>query len=160
MLRSLLEHSSLMTAYFNQGHDFLMTSLLKIAPDGNTVVIDVSSNSEMNKRALTSDRLICVANLDKVTKSNGRVMLTGEPGSGKEMAARFIHANSNRAAGAIVPVLLPTEQVTYVGFHRQAGETPLRTPGRTTVRVRLAGVGHFTVEVDPEALNHPPWRAS
>jgi len=30
------------------------------------------------------------AQLDKVTKSNGRVMLTGTPGSGKEIAARYI----------------------------------------------------------------------
>lgn len=35
--------------------------------------------------------------LDKVTKSNGRVMLTGPAGAGKEIAARYIHANSNRA---------------------------------------------------------------
>jgi two-component system nitrogen regulation response regulator NtrX len=40
--------------------------------------------------------------LDKVTKSNGRVMLTGEPGSGKESAARYIHAQSNRAGGPFV----------------------------------------------------------
>ena len=37
-------------------------------------------------------------NLDKVARSNGRVMLTGEPGSGKELAARYIHAHSARAA--------------------------------------------------------------
>jgi two-component system nitrogen regulation response regulator NtrX len=43
-------------------------------------------------------------NLDKVTKSNGRVMLTGEPGAGKETAARYIHANSNRASGPFVCV--------------------------------------------------------
>lgn len=42
--------------------------------------------------------------LDKVTKSNGRVMLTGEPGCGKETAARYIHANSNRASGPFVVV--------------------------------------------------------
>ena len=59
------------------------------------------------------------------------------------------------AAGVIVPVLLPTEQVAYVAFHKQPGESALRTSGRATVRVRLAGVGHFTVEVDPEALKHP-----
>jgi len=35
--------------------------------------------------------------LDKVTRSNGRVMLTGPAGVGKEVAARYIHANSNRA---------------------------------------------------------------
>ncbi len=42
--------------------------------------------------------------LDKVTKSNGRVMLTGAPGAGKEIAARFIHANSNRASAPFVTV--------------------------------------------------------
>jgi two-component system nitrogen regulation response regulator NtrX len=42
--------------------------------------------------------------LDKVTKSNGRVMLTGGPGSGKEVAARYIHANSNRADAPFVVV--------------------------------------------------------
>ena len=36
-------------------------------------------------------------NLDKVIKSNGRVLLTGPPGSGKEVAARYIHANSCRS---------------------------------------------------------------
>lgn len=42
--------------------------------------------------------------LDKVTKSNGRVMLTGPAGSGKEIAARYIHAHSNRAHGPFVTV--------------------------------------------------------
>jgi two-component system nitrogen regulation response regulator NtrX len=42
--------------------------------------------------------------LDKVTKSNGRVMLTGGPGTGKEVAARYIHAESNRADAPFVTV--------------------------------------------------------
>ncbi len=42
--------------------------------------------------------------LDKVTKSNGRVMLTGPAGSGKEVAARYIHANSSRASAPFVTV--------------------------------------------------------
>jgi two-component system, NtrC family, nitrogen regulation response regulator NtrX len=44
------------------------------------------------------------SNLDKVTKSNGRVMLTGAPGSGKEVAARYVHAQSSRADGPFVVV--------------------------------------------------------
>lgn len=40
--------------------------------------------------------------LDKVTKSNGRVMLSGAPGSGKETAARYLHGQSHRAAAAFV----------------------------------------------------------
>ena len=42
--------------------------------------------------------------LDKVTKSNGRVMLTGPAGCGKEIAARYIHANSVRASEPFVSV--------------------------------------------------------
>ena len=42
--------------------------------------------------------------LDKVTKSNGRVMLTGPAGSGKEIAARYIHTHSSRAAGPFITV--------------------------------------------------------
>ncbi|WP_227268038.1 nitrogen assimilation response regulator NtrX [Roseobacter weihaiensis] len=45
-----------------------------------------------------------VSQLDKVTKSNGRVMLTGPAGCGKEVAARYIHANSNRASAPFVTV--------------------------------------------------------
>ncbi|WP_296425860.1 sigma-54 dependent transcriptional regulator [Yoonia sp.] len=42
--------------------------------------------------------------LDKVTKSNGRVMLTGPAGAGKEIAARYIHAHSNRSSGPFITV--------------------------------------------------------
>lgn len=42
--------------------------------------------------------------LDKVTKTNGRVMLTGPSGSGKEVAARYIHANSDRSKAPFVSV--------------------------------------------------------
>jgi len=44
------------------------------------------------------------AQLSKVTRSNGRVMLAGPSGSGKEVAARFIHINSNRANAPFVTV--------------------------------------------------------
>jgi len=43
-----------------------------------------------------------VSQLDKVTKSNGRVLLTGPAGSGKEIAARYIHSRSNRATAPFV----------------------------------------------------------
>jgi two-component system nitrogen regulation response regulator NtrX len=42
--------------------------------------------------------------LDKVTKSNGRVMLTGPAGAGKEVAARYIHANSARASAPFITI--------------------------------------------------------
>jgi two-component system nitrogen regulation response regulator NtrX len=62
------------------------------------------------------------AQLDKVTKSNGRVMLTGAPGVGKETAARYIHANSSRANGPFVTVTsasIAPERMEEVLFGRE-----------------------------------------
>lgn len=62
--------------------------------------------------------------LDKVTKSNGRVMLTGPAGSGKEIAARYIHANSNRAGGPFVTVSsasIEPDRMEEVLFGREGG---------------------------------------
>ncbi|MEO0359065.1 MAG: response regulator, partial [Pseudomonadota bacterium] len=42
--------------------------------------------------------------LDKVTKSNGRVMLKGPAGSGKELAAKYIHVQGNRSDAPFVTV--------------------------------------------------------
>ncbi|WP_415392592.1 sigma-54-dependent transcriptional regulator [Paracoccus sp. SJTW-4] len=64
-------------------------------------------------------------NLDKVARSNGRVMLTGEPGTGKELAARYIHAQSPRAEGPFVAVPCATiepERMEEVLFGRESAE--------------------------------------
>ncbi|HUW36320.1 MAG TPA: flagellar brake protein [Rhodocyclaceae bacterium] len=66
ILRGLQQQGSLITFYFNQGYDFLLTSLLDIAADGKTLVFDYGSNMEMNKRALDIDHLDCVSSKEKV----------------------------------------------------------------------------------------------
>lgn len=66
-----------------------------------------------------------VSQLEKVTKSNGRVMLCGPAGSGKEVAARFIHANSNRANAPFVTVNcagVEPERMEEVLFGRESAE--------------------------------------
>ena len=63
--------------------------------------------------------------LDKVTRTNGRVMLTGPAGSGKEVAARYIHANSDRAAHPFVSVnsaSIAPERMEEVLFGRESAE--------------------------------------
>jgi len=62
--------------------------------------------------------------LDKVTKSNGRVMLTGPAGAGKEIAARYIHSESNRADAPFVTVSsasIEPERMEEVLFGREDG---------------------------------------
>jgi two-component system nitrogen regulation response regulator NtrX len=63
-----------------------------------------------------------VSQLEKVTKSTGRVMLTGEGGSGKETAARYIHINSDRADMRFVSVncaSIEPERMEEVLFGRE-----------------------------------------
>ena len=69
-------------------------------------------NQSLKRREVVSTDMIgrstsfktLMGQLDQVTKSNGRVMLRGPAGAGKEIAARYIHANSNRASAPFVTV--------------------------------------------------------
>ncbi len=90
-------------------------------------------NADLRRRDVTSTEMLgssaafkaLKSHLEKVTKSNGRVMLTGPAGSGKEMAARFIHQNSNRAGAAFVSVSSATiepERMEEVLFGRETAE--------------------------------------
>ena len=63
--------------------------------------------------------------LDKVAKSNARVLLSGEPGAGKELAARFLHAQSTRADAPFVTVPCATiepDRMEEVLFGRESPE--------------------------------------
>ncbi|MBM7067827.1 sigma-54 dependent transcriptional regulator [Actibacterium sp. 188UL27-1] len=63
--------------------------------------------------------------LEKVTKSNGRVMLSGPAGAGKEIAARYIHAASNRASAPFVSVTsaaIEPDRMEEVLFGRESAE--------------------------------------
>ena len=66
-----------------------------------------------------------VSQLDKVAKSNSRIMLRGGSGVGKETAARYIHAQSDRAAGPFVVVGCATiepDRMEEVLFGRESGD--------------------------------------
>ncbi len=63
--------------------------------------------------------------LDKVARTNSRVMLTGPAGSGKDVAARYIHQNSARRDGPFVIVnsaSIGSEQMEEVLFGRDTPE--------------------------------------
>ncbi|MFZ9133895.1 MAG: sigma-54-dependent transcriptional regulator [Gemmobacter sp.] len=85
--------------------------------------------------------------LEKVAKSNGRVMLSGPSGSGKEVCARFIHAHSARAAGPFVTVAsaaIEPERMEEVLFGRAQ-------PGRAVERGLLDEADGGTVYLDEVA---------
>ncbi|MEZ5797212.1 MAG: sigma 54-interacting transcriptional regulator [Paracoccaceae bacterium] len=92
-----------------------------------------AANQELRRKDVTTSDMIgsstafkaLKSQLEKVTKSNGRVMLTGLPGTGKELAARFIHVNSNRAGAPFVSVSSATmepDRMEEVLFGRETAE--------------------------------------
>ncbi len=108
-------------------------------------------NSDLRRREVTSAEMLgnsaafkaLRGQLDKVTKSNGRVMLTGPSGCGKEMAARFIHAQSNRASAPFVTVSSATiepDRMEEVLFGR---ETPERGIEQGLLEQAHGGVVYF-----------------
>ena len=105
-----------------------------------------SSNSEMIGSSGPFKTL--VSQLDKVTKSNGRVMLTGPAGAGKEVAARYIHANSNRAQAAFITVNcagVAPDRMEEVLFGR---ETPERGVEPGLLEQAHGGVVYFDEVAD------------
>ncbi len=66
------------------------------------------------------------AQLDKIAKTNARVLLTGPAGAGKEIAARYVHAHSLRVEGPFVTVnsaSIGPEQMETVLFGSESGNT-------------------------------------
>ena len=113
-------------------------------------------NADLRRREVTSAEMIgsspafktLKSNIEKVTKSNGRVMLTGPAGSGKELAARQIHAGSNRAAAPFVSVSSATvepERMEEVLFGR---ETPERGVEKGLLEQAHGGVVYFDEVAD------------
>ncbi|MBL8564044.1 MAG: sigma-54-dependent Fis family transcriptional regulator [Gemmobacter sp.] len=113
-------------------------------------------NSELRRRDVTASEMLGSSiafrglrgQLDKVTKSNGRVMLTGPAGSGKELAARYIHAHSNRAGAPFITVSSATiepERMEEVLFGR---ETPERGVEPGLLEQAHGGIVYFDEVAD------------
>lgn len=70
--------------------------------------------------------------LDRVAPTNARVMISGSPGAGKELAARTLHAASVRASGPFVVMnaaMITPENMEAELFGVEAGEGRTRRVG-------------------------------
>lgn len=66
VLRSLIQKRSLLSAYFDQGRVFLLTSLLDVLPETSELVLDCGRDDTINHQALSVGKLVLTAMVDKV----------------------------------------------------------------------------------------------
>ncbi len=62
--------------------------------------------------------------IDRVARTEARVLVTGEPGTGKELVARWVHEKSNRREGPLVEVncaAIPSELIESELFGHEKG---------------------------------------
>mgnify|MGYP001157936484 FL=1 len=66
VLRSLIQRRALVSAYLDQGRDFLLTSLLEIDAGNDELILDWGRDDAVNRRALQASQLVLSAMVDKV----------------------------------------------------------------------------------------------
>lgn len=67
LLRNLNSESAVVTAYFDGGRHFMLTSVMGVLRSSGLVVLDYGPDAGIAERALAAGRLICAARLDGVT---------------------------------------------------------------------------------------------
>lgn len=64
VLKSLLDHVSQITIFFNEGKDMLLTTL--VALEEERILFDFGASSEINRKIQTVEKMFCIAALEKV----------------------------------------------------------------------------------------------
>jgi flagellar brake protein len=66
VLKALRENHSLVTIYFNEGTDFLLSFLVDLSGDEKYIILDCGADEEANYLAAASEKLIFITSLAKV----------------------------------------------------------------------------------------------
>lgn len=66
ILRDLIRDHQLVTAYFNDGREFILTTILHVDPEANHLVLDYGADEQMNRRLLERQRALFVTRHNQV----------------------------------------------------------------------------------------------
>lgn len=65
-LRGLQEAGSTLTCYLNHGYDFVLTSIVALSAEHNSLLLEWGSNPELNGEMLQADQISCATTKDKI----------------------------------------------------------------------------------------------
>lgn len=66
ILRAISRQTELVTAYFNQGRNFFLTSIVDVDPARDEIIIDYGADAETNRRAAEAGKVVFVTSQDRV----------------------------------------------------------------------------------------------
>lgn len=66
VLRDLMKSHELITAYFNGGHDFILSALLEVDADNKRLVLDSGPDERLNQKLLEAERVVFAARRHQV----------------------------------------------------------------------------------------------
>lgn len=97
-------------------------------------IVDLKSRSNASSRIVGKSTTVnqLRMTIERVAPANSRILITGAPGTGKELVARSIHDASNRASGPFVVLNAATitpENMEMELFGAEGGEGRLRKIG-------------------------------
>ncbi len=66
LLRSIMKHNALITAYFNKGNEFILTSIVGFDDTRENLLLDLGPDQELNRRLVQSKQILLTTTHEQV----------------------------------------------------------------------------------------------
>jgi c-di-GMP-binding flagellar brake protein YcgR len=124
ILRAVMERTELVSAYYNRGGSFILTSIIDIDPDEELVFLDLGANEEANEKILESEKIIFVTAHDKikiqfVTNWIEKVRLDGRDVFRTELPKSLIKLQRREYYRVTTPVANPLKCIVLMEGQRK-----------------------------------------
>lgn len=131
ILRALSRQNEMVTAYFNHGNEFFLTSIVEVDSASGNLIVDCGSDEEANRRALAADKIVFVTNLDRIKiQFNTKALV------------QFNHQGRPAFRTRLPTSVLKLQRREYYRL-----VTPMRSPLHCTIP-DLAGARHEVIVAD------------
>lgn len=112
ILRAIMRQNEIVTAYFNQGQEFLLTSVLDADPDSGRLVLDCGPDPESNRRALASNKFIFVSNQNRIkiqfsTSTLEQINFNGRPAFRTQLPSSLLKLQRREYYRLVAPIRVP-----------------------------------------------------
>jgi c-di-GMP-binding flagellar brake protein YcgR len=152
ILRALQKKGSLISVYFNQGNDFLLTSVLAV--DDSGITLDLGSDAQTNRKALASAKLIFVSSHERVKIQFSTTQLVearheGRPAFRTPLPESLLRLQRREYYRLTTPIANPLKCLVPV---------PREDGSQRTVEVNVMDIsgGGVAVVVPPEGVPFAP----